>query len=865
MLKKNKLLSILLASVFLMSVFPAITSATDTVMLSTTKSTMVEFEDLRGDFSTTLDLGSESFTDIATSGGDFLYTIWKNDAITLTLPITVPETNVYSIEYIGGYASWLSNTLIYLDSNEVDPILDCKADIASATALDGEQLYFKSSDLRAYKYDFSIKLSAGEHTLFFETPLRDATAGGGAAAAWDCICFIPTIISQAEEVTISATEKTVIEYEDYAAFVFSGDIPYKNASITDNDVTQAYASGGKVLDMAERTSLTDAVIHIPVYVEKGGVYDLNHFITNASNGQFLSLCSLKIDGKLASINDNNYSELLDHPDSSGTSTYVRQYYPMARYYTQVSLTEGSHLISLEASPITTFTNGAYGIKFFADCIELTPYQEPVTEIAGEAVIEAEKYIDSVFTTDNAPYAGATIGEHEKASGGKYFCITYGYIEEAFIDMKLNVTKPGWYDIDAIVNAKGANSYISDVYFYIDDNEVVANLNQYLAEDLSEGKTFVDKNFMMQRFSNRIYLSEGEKILQIYAPKSVSDEKVKFYLDCIRFTPAKTTVSYISNKAQVNAAYDEPVSGTAVAAFYKDNQLMHLTSSTITEATQVFTIETETKTTPDCVKVFLWDSFASAKPVADVASVTDIQIHTPSLYLLGDSVCAFYDAYSFWQQGWGTHIEPLFNENIIVRNVAVGGRSTKTYRENHWDNVYTGIKYGDYVMINFGLNDIGSVVSGKGTTIEDYEMYLNLYCEDIKAKGATPILVSPMPECNTSHNALIARAAVMEKVAEEQGIVFLPLNNTLNYQWILDENGNYSESMSNATFDYYFLSEAAFNRLEEEYGKEIPQEQWDYIAKTPDRTHINIDGAQHVAQTIADLLAVSVSPLKNYLK
>ncbi|MBQ4087885.1 MAG: hypothetical protein IJC78_06540, partial [Clostridia bacterium] len=316
---------------------------------------------------------------------------------------------------------------------------------------------------------------------------------------------------------------------------------------------------------------------------------------------------------------------------------------------------------------------------------------------------------------------------------------------------------------------------------------------------------------------------------------------------------------------INAAYDESVSGTAVAAFYKDNQLMHLASSDITEATQVFTIETETEIVPDYVKVFLWDSFVNVKPLAEAVTVTDIKVNTPSLYLLGDSVCAFYDSYSFWQQGWGTHIEPLFTSDLIVRNVAVGGRSTKTFRENHWDNVYAGIKYGDYVMINFGLNDIGSIASGKGTSLEDYEMYLNLYCDEIKAKGATPILISPMPECNTSHNALIARSGVMEKVAKEQGIVFLPLNNTLNYQWILDENGNYSESMSKATFDYYFLSEAAFNRLEEEYGKEIPQDQWDYIAETPDRTHINIDGAQHVAQTIADLLADSDSPLKSYLK
>jgi len=863
----KKALSFILASVLAMvlCLFPV--SAAEPVALSATKTTTVEFEDFKNDFSTTLSLGSESFTDVATSGGDFLHTGWKGADVTLTLPITVSETNVFTIEYIGAYAGWLSNTLLYLDSQEADPILDCKADTASSVVLDGATYYFCTKDYPARKYTFSIELTAGEHTLYLVTPLRDASAGGGTASAWDCISFIPTVVPEAEEVTVSATEKTVIEYEDYASFVLTGDVPYNGASVTDNDITKTYASGGKVLNMSERTSLTDAVIHIPVYVEKEGLYDLNHFIINANKGQYLSLCSLKIDGTQVSINNNNYSELLAYPDADGKATYMGQYYPMARYFTQVSLTEGSHIISLEAAPITTLTNGAYGVKFYADCIELSPYREPVTEITGDtaAVIEAEDYVGSVYTTDNAPYAGATIDEHEKASGGKYFKITYGSIEEAFVDMKLNVTKAGWYDMDAIINGKGFHTYISEVHFTIDGEDVLSNMNIHLAEDLSEDKTFVNKDFLMQRFSNRIYLTEGEKVLQVYATKSVSDEKVKFFLDCIRFTPAKTTVTYTSNKVQINAAYDESVSGTAVAAFYKDNQLMHLASSDITEATQVFTIETETEIVPDYVKVFLWDSFVNVKPLAEAVTVTDIKVNTPSLYLLGDSVCAFYDSYSFWQQGWGTHIEPLFTSDLIVRNVAVGGRSTKTFRENHWDDVYAGVKYGDYVMINFGLNDIGSIASGKGTSLEDYEMYLNLYCDEIKAKGATPILISPMPECNTSHNALIARSGVMEKVAEEQGIVFLPLNNTLNYQWILDENGNYSETMSKATFDYYFLSESAFNRLEEEYGKEIPQEQWDYIATTPDRTHINIDGAQHVAQTIADLLAESDSPLKNYLK
>ncbi len=861
----KKILSTLLAAILVLSACVTTAFAAETIQLSDKKSLTLEFENLAEYIPVSLSVGKDSNPDNKASGGDFLFSTWKSGPIQFSLPIHVPAENLYTLELICSYGGWLSPIQVYLDSTENDAILSTTSSPSESL---GETVgYFNNStDFPPRKFTASTTLPAGDHDLIFYIDVRTAANGGGCAFVLDCLTFIPAVIPEAEEVTVSASGKTVIEYEDYAEFVLSGDVPYSGATIADDEVTQAYASGGKVLNMSERTTLTDAVIHIPIYVEADGVYDLNHFIINANKGQYLSLCSLKLDGEQISVNNGTgISEDLSYPNADGKPTYMSQYYPMARYATRITLTEGSHLLALEATPITTLTNGAYGVKFFADCITIEPYEEPKTEISGDTMIELEDYADKVYTTDEAPYNGG-IGTNEKASGGKYFQITYGSIEEAHIPIDVEVTNAGWYDIESVMHAKENHLYVGKVQISIDGTEVLNNSNKYIAEDLSDGNTFLNSDFRMHRFTNRVYLTEGAQTLLVYCDNNTPDKKVKFIIDYIRFLPAETRVSFTSDKVKVNAAYETDVQGIAVAAFYKDNQLTHLATKDISEATQIFDIDTETAVQPDTVKVFLWDSLAGAKPVADVSVLTDIEIRTPVLYLLGDSVCAHYDSYSFWQQGWGNHIMPLFENDINVLNYALGGRSTKTFRDNdNWTNILAGIKYGDYVMINFGLNDIGSIASGKGTTLEDYEMYLNLYCDEIQEKGATPILISPMPECNTSHNSLIARSNVMEKVAGEQGAIFLPLNNTLNYQWILDENGNYSESMAKATFDYYFLSEAAFHRLEEEYGKEIPQDQWDYIAETPDRTHINIDGAQHVAQTIADLLAESDSPLKNYLK
>ena len=860
----KKLLSTLLAAVLIMSVCFTTAFAAETIQLSNTKNLTLEFENLTEYIDTTLSVGKESNPDNKASSGDFLFTTWKNNPISITLPISVPADNLYTLELDCGTDTWLSPVRIYLDSAESTAILDTKT-TPSAKLGETNGYFNNTGDFPPKRFTAAVNLTAGEHNLIFDIPLRGKEMGGGCAIALDCLTFIPTVYPVAEEVTVSSEGKTVIEYEDYAEYVYSGGLPYSGATILDNEVTQMYASGGKLLDMSERTKLSDASIVIPVYVEKGGLYDINHFILHTGSGH-LSLCSLLLDGSEILINGNNYTEQLSYPDADGNHTYANKHYPMARYTTRVELTAGSHTFALDAAAIQTETNGAYGVKFFADCIEITPYEEPKTEISGDTLFEMEDYVDSVYSTDNKCYYGAKASSDERASGGKYFHITYGDIEEAYIPIQINVTKAGWYDIESVMHGKENQVYVGKVQIFVDDEELLNNTNGYIAEDLSENNTFVSSDFRMHRFTNRVYLTEGEKELLVYCDNNTPDKKVKFFMDYIRFLPAETRVSFTSGKVKINAAYEEDVEGTAVAAFYKDNKLMHIAAKDITEATQIFDIDTETDIIPDTVKVFLWDSLSGVKPVADVSVLTDIEVRTPVLYLLGDSVCAHYDAYSFWQQGWGNHIMPLFNDDINVLNYAIGGRSTKTFRDNdNWTNILAGIKYGDYVMINFGLNDIGSVESGKGTTIEDYEMYLNLYCDEIEAKGATPILISPMPECNTSHNALIARSGVMEKVANERGITFLPLNDTLNYQWILDENGNYSTEMAKATFDYYFLSEAAFTRLEEEYGKEIPQEHWDYIATTPDRTHINIDGAQHVAQTIADLLAESDSLLKNYLK
>ncbi|MEN8905313.1 MAG: SGNH/GDSL hydrolase family protein [Clostridiales bacterium] len=126
--------------------------------------------------------------------------------------------------------------------------------------------------------------------------------------------------------------------------------------------------------------------------------------------------------------------------------------------------------------------------------------------------------------------------------------------------------------------------------------------------------------------------------------------------------------------------------------------------------------------------------------------------TPTLYILGDStVMSKQTTTSGLDEsgniikdnivGWGKNIGNFFTD-ILISNKAVGGRGIRGfYSENRMDPVYSTIKPGDYVAIQFGHNDANTTNSGRYSTISEFEEYLSYTCDAVKARGATPILIT----------------------------------------------------------------------------------------------------------------------------
>lgn len=174
---------------------------------------------------------------------------------------------------------------------------------------------------------------------------------------------------------------------------------------------------------------------------------------------------------------------------------------------------------------------------------------------------------------------------------------------------------------------------------------------------------------------------------------------------------------------------------------------------------------------------------------------------PVVFTVGDSTMKNgKDDGSNKQWGWGHFFGDYFDSTkVSVENHALGGRSSRTFiSEGLWDKVLAAVQPGDYVLIQFGHNDAGPYntgraraslpgngdkdttvimeATGKPAVVNSFGWYMRKYARDVKAKKATPILLSHIPRnmFTTKDSVAVIRnnqglgkwtkeAAAMEKV------------------------------------------------------------------------------------------------------
>ena len=189
-----------------------------------------------------------------------------------------------------------------------------------------------------------------------------------------------------------------------------------------------------------------------------------------------------------------------------------------------------------------------------------------------------------------------------------------------------------------------------------------------------------------------------------------------------------------------------------------------------------------------------------------AGMTRIDSGSPVLFLIGDStVKNGRGDGAGGQWGWADsdYFSRFFDTSrISVENHALGGRSSRTYiTERLWDNVFAGLKPGDYLLIQFGHNDGGPLNTGraraslKGTGEESetvimerhggpeevftYGHYMRMYIRQAKAKGAIPVVLSPTPgnrwTSGRMNRMTETYTAWAREIAAQEGVPFIDLN------------------------------------------------------------------------------------------
>jgi lysophospholipase L1-like esterase len=120
------------------------------------------------------------------------------------------------------------------------------------------------------------------------------------------------------------------------------------------------------------------------------------------------------------------------------------------------------------------------------------------------------------------------------------------------------------------------------------------------------------------------------------------------------------------------------------------------------------------------------------------------VSAEKIFLIGDSTVANYTAGYYPQTGWGQVLQPHFDANrTIVDNRAIGGTSSKSFYNNNWAAVKANIRAGDYLIIQFGINDRNSADPARYAPAGVFEQYLTSFVNETKALGAYPILVATL--------------------------------------------------------------------------------------------------------------------------
>jgi lysophospholipase L1-like esterase len=162
----------------------------------------------------------------------------------------------------------------------------------------------------------------------------------------------------------------------------------------------------------------------------------------------------------------------------------------------------------------------------------------------------------------------------------------------------------------------------------------------------------------------------------------------------------------------------------------------------------------------------------------------------TIWLAGDSTMANGSAPC--PIGWGADFQALFTSGATVKNSAIAGRSVRTWLysvqsvmdatgecvldlnadgtpvlSSSWQAMLTGMKTGDYLFIQFGINDSDSTCPRHVGTAA-FETSYGMMAQAATDRGAHPVFITPPSSISCSGTTAVATRGAYVPATKDAG-------------------------------------------------------------------------------------------------
>jgi pectinesterase len=271
-------------------------------------------------------------------------------------------------------------------------------------------------------------------------------------------------------------------------------------------------------------------------------------------------------------------------------------------------------------------------------------------------------------------------------------------------------------------------------------------------------------------------------------------------------------------------------------------------------------------------------------VAVLLFVAALPDKTTTIFIIGDSTAANKDlSKGKLERGWGMALQAYFDDNIIVDNHAVNGRSSKSFiDEGRWDKVLAKMKPGDYVIIQFGHNDEKPQPDRHTDPGSTFDYNLAKFVRETREHGGIPVLMNCVvrrnwasPDPSKVRGETIG-ASIDDEALRNTTVTGIPLpSEGAGEVTLVDTHGLYRiapKDVAQRMNCHFVDANQITHDLEQGVGTEGSKKlhMWYLPGTEPtepkgkqDNTHYNIYGAHQVARLLADALCKEIPVLKAY--